>query len=572
MAVIKIDQFKGMAPKIEPRMLPAGAAQVATNVVFGSGSLRPLAEPLSVVAAGSASLQSGTISSLFKYGANWLTWNGGQDVNVCRSAVALDNYDRLYWTGDTASPVGPKMADSATIIGGAGTKPNAAYKLGIPKPVNYLWPTIETPPVDPNAENRKYAYCFRSLYGEEGPLSDISRIITVDPGVTVELHMHKPSGVEPSPGEVDTVSPSGSNITHLVIYRANTGSSTTVWQYVTAVAIGTIHYSDSILSADLGEVCPSETWIAPPVTLQGLVSHPGGFLVGFYNTANGRSVVCVSEAYMPHAWPASYQMVIDVPIVALGVFGNNILVVTTGMPYLVMGNIPGQLSPPEKMERGEACLSKRSFVDLGFSCAWAGPSGLWLASTGSVILATEGIFKPEEWRALLVAVGAASGVGLMGAQYGSTYIGFGPTGTFVFDAATGDYSTTDVAATAHYYDQTNGTLYLVVAGAIVSWNAGATKKQMVWKSRPERLVSPDNMGVLQLFSDSYSPAPTVKIYADGVQITHKGSPYTISVTSSEPVPLPGGHTVLDTYEVEVTSTTTIVPPILLASCLSELGG
>jgi hypothetical protein len=111
----------------------------------------------------------------------------------------------------------------------------------------------------------------------------------------------------------------------------------------------------------------------------------------------------------------------------------------------------------------------------------------------------------------------------------------------------------------------------VVNGAIVEWNAGATKKTMVWKSRPERLQSPDNMGVLQLFAGSYSPAPTVKVYADGVQIKHKGVPYTVTVTSDDPVKLPGGYTADATYEVEVTSTVEIVPPILLATCMLELG-
>jgi len=77
--------------------------------------------------------------------------------------------------------------------------------------------------------------------------------------------------------------------------------------------------------------------------------------------------------------------------------------------------------------------------------------------------------------------------------------------------------------------------------------------------------------VLQLFAGSYSPPPTVKVYADGVQIKHKGAPYVVTVTSDEPVNLPGGYTADAHYEVEVTSTVEIVPPLLMASCLSELG-
>ncbi|CAB4211888.1 hypothetical protein UFOVP1419_44 [uncultured Caudovirales phage] len=556
MAVIKISQFKGMAPKVAPRMLPDGVAQTATNCVFGSGSLRPLAVPLSVVAAGNASLQTGVISSLFKYGSYWLNWVAGQDVDVCRSSVALDVWDRLYWTGDTSGIAGPKMADNTKLLGGAGPKPQSSWPLGIPKPTSAPVAAYSGAAPTSIALARRYAYCYRSFCGEEGPLSDASNIVSLDDGVgSVAL-----SGMGSAP-------PTGyGNIIEKIIYRSNTGSSTTVWQLVAVIAIATATYSDTKLAADVQEVCPSETWIAPNVAMKGLVSHPGGFLCGFYD-----NVLCFSEAYLPHAWPAAYQMQVDNPIVALGVFGNSLLVVTTGMPYVVTGGSPASLSPPEKLERGEACLNKRSFVDVGYACAWAGPSGLWLASTGSVLLVTENILKPADWQALLTSIGAAGGVGLIGAQYGSTYVGFGTTGAFIFDAATGDYATTDIAATAQWYDQTTATLYLVVGGAVVSWNSGATKKQLVWKSRPERLQSPDTMGVLQLFAGSYSPPPTVKVFADGVQIQHKGVPYVVTVTSDEPVNLPGGYTANATYEVEVTSSVEIVPPLLMASCLLELG-
>lgn len=555
MSIIKIDQFKGMAPKLNTRMLPPGSSQVATNCVFGSGTLKPLTIPLEVVASGSNLLRSGVKSSFFPYGSHWLNWVDGQDVDICRSSVALDGWDRLYWTGDIAAPAGPKMADMVKITSGGSVKPVSAWPLGIPKP--NLAPVATYSVVTPtaNALARRYAYCYRSAFGEEGPLSDVSNIVTVDDGVG-----------DVTITNTNTVTPTGYNITHKVLYRANTGSSSTVWQLVEVIPIDFLSYVDTKLSSDVSEVCPSEDWIAPNIGMKGLVSHPGGFLVGFYD-----NVLCFSEAYLPHAWPAAYQMVVDHPIVALGIFSNNILVVTTGTPYLVIGGSPSSMSPPEKLEKGESCISKRSFVDLGYACAWAGPSGLWLASTGSVVLATENILKPADWLALLASVGATSG-NLLGAQYESSYIGFGTTGAFIFDSATGDYSTTDIVATAARYDQTNGKLYLVVAGAIVEWNNSGTKKQMVWKSRPERLMAPDNMGVLQLFAESYSPAPTVKVYADGVQIKHKGVPYTISVTSDEPVKLPGGYTADATYEVEVTSSVEIVPPILLASCLMELGG
>ncbi len=338
MSVIKIDQLKGMAPKLSTRMLPPGSSQVATNCVFGSGSLKPLHVPLEIIPAGDASMQVGIKASIFPYDSQWLNWVN-QDVDACRSSVALDEWDRLYWTGDTSTPVGPKMADNSKLLGGSGPKPQAAWRLGIPKPVSAPVAAYASTPTA-NALARRYAYCYRSFCGEEGPLSDASNIVTVDDGV----------------GEVvitntDTAPPTGTNITHKLLYRSNTGSSSTVWQLVAVLAIGTASYSDTKLSSAVSEICPSEGWIAPNIGLKGLVSHPGGFLVGFYD-----NVLCFSEAYLPHAWPAAYQMVVDHPIVALGIFGNTILIVTTGLPYLVTGGAPSALSPPEKLERGEACI------------------------------------------------------------------------------------------------------------------------------------------------------------------------------------------------------------------------
>ena len=559
MSVIKIDQFKGMAPKLASRMLPAGQSVKAQNCVFGSGSLRALPVPLEIIAANSALLSAGKKTALFQYGSHWLQWVD-QDVNVCRSSVALDSFDRLYWSGDTSSPNGPKMADNSKIVGNGGAKPQGGYRLGIPKPISAPIATYApTPTLEALARN--YAYCYRSFCGEEGPLSDVSNIVSVDDGVgSVSI-----TGM-------DITQPNGCNIIEKIIYRSNTGSNSTGWQLVAVVPLdGTGSgcadhpYQDTKLSSTLSEICPSETWIAPNTGIKGLVSHPGGFLVGYYD-----NVLCFSESYLPHAWPAAYQMVMDHPIVSVGIFGNSILVTTTGMLYLVTGSSPASLSTPEKLERGESCISKRSFVDLGYACAWAGPSGLWLASTGSVTLATESIMKPADWMALLTSIGAENG-NLLGAQHGSAYIGFGTSGGFVFDSASGDYSVIDIVATAAHYNQATGKLYLIVGGAIVEWLGGTTVKQMTWKSRPERLVSPDTMGVIQIFAGSYSPPPIVKVYADGVQVKHLGQPYTIMVTSDNPMVLPGGYTAESTYEVEIISSTEIIPPLLMATCLLELG-
>ena len=524
--LIKLDQFKGLAPRLAPVDLPQAAGQTATNCLFGSGALRPLPDIGTVTVA--ETLVSGTKKSIFKYGNAWLAWLN--DVNVCRSSVAMDAFDRLYWTGDGV----PKMGDNSAILSGS-SKPGASYNLGIPKPAAACSTSKNGAVGDPIDDiTRAYVYTYVSAYGEEGPPSEPSMSLTLSPGNTVSI-----SGM--------SVAPSGShNIISKNIYRVNTGSTASEYQYVASVLVAVPTYSDTIADSALGEVIPSSTWIPPNSSMTGLISHPGGFLVGFYD-----NVLCPSEPYLPHAYPANYQVTVDHPIVAIGAFGNSILVVTTGMPYIVTGSTPGQLSPPEKLEKGEACINKRAFVDMGYACVFPGPSGLWLAGTGAVDLVTSALMTKKEWIAYSASL-------VFALQYESLYIGFMTTGGFILDIATGDFTTHDITATGGWYDREAGKLYLVVGGIIKEWAAG-TDKSLTWKSKKFQVPSPTNFGAGQVFA---AGTVTVKIYADGALV------HTQSATSSAPFRLPSGFRATN-WEVQIEGSYEVTS-VLLASTISEL--
>ena len=101
MALIKIDVFRGMAPKLSARLLPEGSAVTATNCRLDSGDLVPirgLADITSTVES------AGTENSLYKYDTvegvdQWLRWD--EDVDVVRSPIAGNTYNRVYFTGDS---------------------------------------------------------------------------------------------------------------------------------------------------------------------------------------------------------------------------------------------------------------------------------------------------------------------------------------------------------------------------------------------------------------------------------------------------------------------------------------
>jgi hypothetical protein len=427
------------------------------------------------------------------------------------------------------------MGDNSKILSGT-SKPGGSWTLGIPKPAAAPSPSAAAASGTVDDVTYAYVYTYVSAYGEEGPPSDPSANITITPGATVTV-----AGMSVSPG-------ASYNIATKNIYRVNTGSTASEYQYVTSVLVAVTSYADSKASSALGEILPSATWIPPNSTMTGLISHPGGFLVGFY-----KNVLCPSEPYMPHAYPAQYQETVDAEIVAIGAFGNSILVTTKGMPYIVTGSTPGQLSV-EKLEKGEACIFKRAFVDMGYTCVFPGPSGLWAAGTGSVELATQSLMTKKEWAAYSATLQFA-------VQYESLYIGFMTTGGFVFNTATGDFSTHDITATAGWYDREAGKLYLVVAGTIVEWAAGAGAHGLVWKSKKFQVPSPVNFGAAQVFA---AGPVTVKVYADGV-LKHTE---TQGATSANPFRLPSGFRATN-WEVQIEGSYEVTS-LFIASTMSEL--
>lgn len=97
MSRIRITNFAGVIPKVEPRNLPDNAAQVASNCWLSEANLQPIKAP-SVI----QSIPAGQVR-LFPWrrgGAKQLlTWD--HDVHVVESPIADDQWDRIYYTDGT---------------------------------------------------------------------------------------------------------------------------------------------------------------------------------------------------------------------------------------------------------------------------------------------------------------------------------------------------------------------------------------------------------------------------------------------------------------------------------------
>lgn len=135
---ISIQSFKGVSPRVNPRYLDEGGAQVALNVEAFGQSVKPMKD-LSAALTGPV-LVSGA-KTVYRAGLNapsdaywWLSWN--TDVDVCRAQIAGDNQEWHFWTGDTANGVFPKAGCSTYTIGNnTAPYPNTkSFRLGLPAP------------------------------------------------------------------------------------------------------------------------------------------------------------------------------------------------------------------------------------------------------------------------------------------------------------------------------------------------------------------------------------------------------------------------------------------------------
>lgn len=529
MATLRLKQFRGERPLNHPTLLGDTESQTANNIRLETGAIRPLRGLTTI----QAQTETGTVVSLYRYTPSvWLEWN--VDVDAVSSPIANDAYDRVYYTGDSY----PKFSVNSIITTGGAPYPANSYRLGIPAPTPAPSVAVAGSPTDPTdlAETRFYVVTYVDAYGSEGPPSLPTAEAEWKPGQTVDLTA------------IPTAPAGDYNIATKRIYRVNTGSSGSVYQFVTEIAVAVTSYNDSILPENLGEALSTTTFDPPPDdTMTGLVTLPGEFMAAFYD-----NVVCFSEPGFPHAWPLEYQLTTESPIVGIGVFGNSVLVTTTKHPYYITGIHPGSTTMT-KLELNQACVSKESVVDIGDVVMYASPDGLVGVGTSGSGIVTEKIFNREEWQKLVPS-------SIKGFYWEGMYIGFYDTGIvqggFAIKPAAPEEGVVffDTYATAGYSDLEEDTLYLMVGTNIVSWDTDvANLFTYTWKSKPFHTPRHTNFGVIQILADSYPV--TYTLYADGVER------HTSTVVSENAQYLPSGY-LARSHEIQVSGTTDVYEVIL----------
>lgn len=524
---IDLSFFRSARPKVEPHLLESGEAHRAVNTRLQTGALQGFRGATTIRATSRP-----TVKSLHRFGDTSLWFEFADDVDVAEGPLPSDTETTTYFTGDGA----PAMTYAGLATSGSEPFPTNRYRLGIPAPETPMTVAKSgTPdPNDDSADSRVYVFTFVSEQGEEGPPSPPSSLIDVYDDEQVDI------------SDIPTAPAGNYNITHKRIYRTSTASGDTEYLYVDQIAVGVTTYTDTYTGDELGEVLPSYEWYQPPEDMAGLIACENGVLAGF----SGKEL-CLSEAYLPHAWPPSYRVTMDQPIVGLVAVRGGIVVATQGQPSIVSFTNPAAAAQAE-IENPRACVSKRSMVDMGDFALYATADGLVAVDGGgNAPLITASVIDRYEWKRLNPETIHAY---RMDSWYIAFYEGQDGNGGFAISANGEGFVELDFYADAGYTDPRDGGLYLVLNDEIVRWDDDdANVLDYLWRSGTY-LTRPCNMAWGRVDAEDY-PATAddslvVKLYADG-DLKH-----TQQVTSNMPFPLPAGY-LARRFEVEVSGTRTV---------------
>lgn len=471
--IIKLEDFSGMIPRVSPRLLPVNAATLARNTKMLNGELRGFRSPRELA---DLTYEPFTVRRAYRIqyndqyygeGEHWLAFDS-KDVDVVRSPIINDLYDRYYWAGDGR----PKYNPITRILHGLD-----GYYLGVPAPLTAL--TV-TPPAGSD-ETRTYLVTFLSAYGEESGPSPY-RIATGNAGTWALSSL--PTSVSES---------SFRNITHKRIYRTVVGNNSALYYLVAQVALSDTTYND--VSSDdevvLNNTLESTTWAEPPDGLEGFVVMPNGYLVGW----DGRRL-CFSEQYRPHAWPAEYELSTEFEIVGLCVWGSTLIIGTKSQPYIGQGVTPASFTM-QKMDAVEPCLSRRGMVATVAGAYYPSLNGLALVNSSGVQIVTQDILTKEEWSFYNPA-------NIFAAQMGMQYIAFNsPSFGFVFNPTEPKTKLVELdrftAVAGIETDRYTGNVNLIVEDRVYDWDPEEVERLWWrWRSKEFHLPKHVNFGAVKI--------------------------------------------------------------------------
>jgi len=511
----------------------------------------------------------------------WFQWDEA-NISAHQGPIINDTLGRLYWTGEDYPRISNYPIAIQSTTGPYPASSNGSYRLGVPAPASSQTPTVSKivattwvgaqsyaqhklvkreqnditnvyraksshtsaaanePPNDtfwtdlgeldeqiPN--DVSYVYTIVSNFGEEGPPSEASAAIQLVDNEDVTVTLNYTAGSSVFNGY--NISTSGG--AKVYIYRSNTGSKNTTFQFAGEVAFGTTTFTDYNTALTLAEVLPSTTWIHPPNDdtalyptgpLQQLTPLPNGMFAGF----TGKRF-CVSEPFLPHAWPIQYRITVDRTIVAIAATRNGIMALTDGKPAFVTGQNPSAMVSTS-IDLAQACINKSSVVDMGDYVLYAGPDGLCRVENTQGQVLTEQQITPQQWNS---STGIFRPSIIKAFRYENTYVAFwedsGSYGGWAYDPRRGVNTLSNLSVSAKvesgFFDERDNQLYLIVGDKIKKYRGSTANTTATYKSRKYVTPNPLSMSWVSVHAEGYPV--TVKVTADSTEIAN----YSISFSA-----------------------------------------
>lgn len=586
MVAVKIQNFGGMVPAVDPRLLPRDSAEYAENASLSSGALEGFHDFKAIFTPLDSSTQRvfripiNLSDALRIPNSYWLEFDT-PNVDVIQAPTDSDSFERFYWASNTGSP---RYNTKARIAAGLDS-----FILGIPAPADA--PGVAVTGGSTPTESRAYVYTWVSGYGEESPPSPPT-LFTGNSDGTWNITVT-------APGAVAT----DRNIEKVRIYRTVSGvGGDTDYFYVGEQAVANTTFDDDIASVTGNTILESLFWTPPPTDLQGLVSMPNGIVAGWR-----KNEVWFCHPYRPHAWPVTYQVSVDSDVVGLGVHGQSLVVCTETSPFVISGVNPGSMSV-SSLAKVEPCTSRGSIISTQLGVLYTSPNGLILANASGLQNLTSALASKDDWGDLL------SLTSVYGVQLGESYMCFGSTQVGCFSdtgfqtdaflqqdftgSYTGGYIDIDDARVAYsvmksdvpvrsiFNDPWTGEVFLQRDDGVfwLEQSKSRPRAPFKWKSKVFETLNEENFEAMRVFFTTYDSSPDlnpvrntsqaqtlaadqwgiVRVYADGIlRMTRELR------ESGEFFRLPSGFKAT-TWQVEIESRVRI-NSVELASSAAELG-
>lgn len=484
---MRLTTFEGMYPKIDSQDSPPKAAILAENCDLYSGRIDPfpaLGNPQTIVNINGMVDPEGKYETLYRAGsvlvgfpehtfvvedisrrAGDSTFLFVQDGKLKRSSGEWLLAKREPEIVGVSSPLlAPILSVSTT--GGA----------EILSPPDMLCETdVAENCEEANPEEvRAYLMTYVSRSGcasgdEESAPSPASEIVEV-----------------PEQGSVILVDPNTppSNAVARRYYRSVVSSEGRgVWLYVGESPIDAVAFVDGVHPFDLGAPLTTENWLPPPECLDGVAVLGDGLTVVWSGER-----FWVSEPRLPHAYSPVHKYELRFPIVAMvgvmtpveGAVHHNILCVTKGNPYAIVGELPEMVDIKE-LQVWEPAVTPYGFtVGEGFM-AYVSEFGLCAFTGGEVTRLLDNETTDLEWQAFDLRT--------LKLQYWNGRLwAFGKERSFVypFTRHRKDRPSTLVMLTLHptaAYASPDFPLTLAFGNVATQWGKGTGRMQARWLSR-----------------------------------------------------------------------------------------